>query len=133
VQVAVSIGRLLFDPLPLNGMKKVAINRRAALLLSVLIVALSPAAAIANSGADQYCDPFGGCPGSGSDSRKGIENQSGPYTSVGNSLTGAAADAAAVREAKAARAAKQQSSLDEARRVLDAAGLSRLKSTLPRS
>jgi len=35
--------------------------KRFAALIAVAALAAAPAAAMANSGGDQYCDPFGGC------------------------------------------------------------------------
>lgn len=50
------------------------IRTRIALCGALLALASVPAAALAEAGSDQYCDPFGGCGGGGSSGGKGRQS-----------------------------------------------------------
>ena len=105
-------------------------NRKTGLaLLAVVALAVTPSVALAGSGDDQYCDPFGGCPGSGNNSGKSFNRGIGTLDSAGRTLTPQQLLARLKREA----ALHPGDRFGAAGRVLDAAGLSRLKAELPRS
>lgn len=94
-----------------------------------MALAATPTAAIAGSGDDQYCDPFGGCPGSGNNSSKSFDRGIGTLGPAGSTLTPQQLLERIKREA----ALHPGDRLGAAGRILDAAGLSRLKAELPRS
>ena len=120
------------------------INKRAAAsTLAVLVFALVPAAALAEPGSDQYCDPFGGCGNSGQtgggNSNKGGSGKhltskqiEGIINNLESKSFSAKQRAAALAGADAATVAKYQEALKarQAAKVLEAAGLSALGPTV---
>ncbi|CAB4882313.1 MAG: hypothetical protein F2799_07810 [Actinobacteria bacterium] len=117
-------------------------------VLAVVALTASPAMALADPGGDQYCDPFGGCgvdPGAGGGGTKGHgkKHPTAPNQAVLNAIAGAmqaqslsAAERAAMAsgaDAAAVAAWHKASKLARAGVVLDAAGLSAVRSSLPSS
>ena len=133
------IGPFLRYPRSMERSRK----KTAIALVAALALALVPASALAEPGSDQYCDPFGGCgtdPGGqtgGGSKGKGkdqaspqqvaqiisvLESQSLNQKQRAAALAGA--DAAVVERYRAALRDRQ------AQKVLEAAGLSALRSTV---
>jgi len=117
-------------------------------LLCVVALTASPAMAVADPGGDQYCDPFGGCgvdpgPGGGGTKGHGKKHPTAPDQKILDAVTAAmqaqslsAAQRAAMAagaDAAAVAAWRKASKLARAGVVLDAAGLSAVRSSLPSS
>ena len=126
-------------------------KKTAVAALATLAFALVPASALAEPGSDQYCDPFGGCGTdgggqtggghSGKGGKGGGGSQSNPNEIAriitvleSNSLT-AKQRAASLASADAATVARYRQALRDrqAQKVLEAAGLSALRSTVSHS
>ena len=130
---------------------------RIATLAAIALIASVPAAAAASSGDDQYCDPFGGCGGSTTTSTSPSTKPSHPGSHSGGSAQ-SQVDASAQQQAmaqvalavrtlnqKKLESAVHSGNVDpavaqkyrellrskQAGAVLDAAGLSSLRATLP--
>ncbi len=135
------IGPLLRYPRSMERSRK----KTAVAAMATLALALVPAAAFAEPGSDQYCDPFGGCgtdpggqTGGGSNGKGGGKDKASPQQiaqiisvlesqSLNQKQRAAAlagADAAVVERYRIALRDRQ------AQKVLEAAGLSALRSTV---
>lgn len=127
-------------PRPMERSKK----RTAAVALATLAFSLVPASAIAEPGSDQYCDPFGGCgtdPGGQTGGGKGGRGGQGSTSpraiaQIVDILESKALSqkerAAALAGADAATVARYRNALRvrQAQKVLEAAGLSALRTTV---
>lgn len=116
-------------------MSNSGLKGRIAAVCATLVVVASPAGALAaSSGDQQYCDPFGGCPDSGSRSSQALNYRLHDLSTLAAAARGSGSGDAASAAAEAAarnRLLQDRDLLGAAGRVLDAAGLSGLKSALP--